>query len=164
MYITVNEIAVTNLKPEEKNELEEMLLSESPFDAIMPVPTHVLSNPGSERQWKENNWGTEGLLDDCIGLLPESDFGEKSNESTVIFGCDTITYTPYGIVSALSRKYPDSTCTIRSTTDEVPSDGGAETVFRNGEVIRNRQYSFAGKKKFYDFLLKLYGSPDFYFD
>lgn len=164
MYIAVNEIAVTNLKPEEKNELEGILLSELPFDVIMPVPTYVSNNPELERQWKENNWGTEGLLDACVELLPKSDFGEKSDESTVIFGCDTITYAPYGIVSALSRKYPASICTIRSTTDEDPSDGGSETVFRNGEVIRNKQYSFSNKKKFYDFLLKLYGSPDFYFD
>ena len=162
-YLSVNEIVITNLTSEQKAEIEDMLDSEDPFDAVVPMPAEVSGNYEQESQWKECNWGTEGISYDCCGFATESNFGEKSDPSTVIFRCDTFNYAPSGIVCSLSRRYPDATCILRTTTDNEPADGGEETVYRNGRLVKEKRYSFRNKKAFYDFLYNLYGCPDFSF-
>lgn len=162
-YLSVNEIVLTNLTSKQKSEIEEMLDSEDPFDAVVPMPAEVSGDYEQESQWKECNWGTEGILDDCCGFATESNFGEKSDPSTVIFRCDTINYAPSGIVCSLSRRYPEATCILRTTMDGEPTDGGEETVYRNGQQVKEKRYSFRNKKAFYDFLYNLYGCPDFSF-
>ena len=162
-YLSVNEIVLTNLTSEQKAEIENLLDSEDPFDAVVPMPAEVSGDYQTESQWKECNWGTEGILDECCGFATESDFGEKSDQSTVIFRCYTFNYAPSGIVCSLSRRYPKATCILRTTTDNEPSDGGEETVYRNGCLVKEKRYSFRNKKAFYDFLYNLYGSPDYSF-
>ena len=53
---------------------------------------------------------------------------------------------------------------FRSTTDMEPCDGADEVVEKNGTEISRTTYSFDDKENLYDFLLKLYGAPDFVFD
>ena len=45
-----------------------------------------------------------------------------------------------------------------------PCDGADEVVEKNGKEISRTEYSFGDKDALYDFLLKLYGAPDFVFD
>ena len=130
----------------------------------MPIPSDLSKDSEVERQWKETHWGTEGLCLDCVDFDYESGFGENENDSTLIFKCDTADYAPYGIFDEISRRYPDATCILRTTTDMEPCDGADEVVEKNGNEISLTEYSFGAKDALYDFLLKLYGAPDFVFD
>ena len=162
--LIVNEIVVKDLAPKQKKELEDILSNENPFATLMPIPSDLPKDSEVERQWKETHWGTEGLCLDCVDFDYESGFGEKENDSTLIFKCDTADYAPYGIFDEISRRYPDAICILRTTTDMEPCDGADEVVEKNGKEISRTEYSFGDKDALYDFLLKLYGAPDFVFD
>lgn len=161
--LIVNEIVVKDLAPKQKKELEDILSNENPFATLMPIPSDLPKDSEDERQWKETHWGTEGLSLDCVDFDYESGFGEKEDDSTLIVKCDTVDYAPYGILDEISRRYPNATCILRTTTDMEPCDGADEVVEKNGTEISRTTYSFGDKDAFYDFLLKLYGAPDFVF-
>ena len=162
--LIVNEIVVKDLTPKQKTELEDILSDEDPFAMLMPIPSDLSKDSEDERQWKEIHWGTEGLCLGCVDFDYESGFGEKEDDFTLIFKCDTADYAPYGIFDEISRRYPDATCILRTTTDMEPRDGADEVVEKNGTEISRTTYSFDDKENFYDFLIKLYGVPDFVFD
>ena len=162
--LIVNEIVVKDLTLNQKTELENILSNENPFATLMPIPSDLPKDSEDERQWKETHWGTEGLCLGCVDFDYESGFGEKEDDSTLIFKCDTVDYAPYGIFDEISRRYPDATCILRTTTDMEPRESADEIIEKNGREISRKRYSYDDKDALYNFLLKLYEAPDFVFD
>jgi hypothetical protein len=101
--------------------------------------------------WSTSNWGTKGNA-----------YSQNSDEGSNEISFETAWSTPYPVIEALSRKYPEAVISMRYADEDFGHNVG-EYTFQAGDIVEETTPE-GGSEEAYELAADIQGSPEWLTD
>ena len=101
--------------------------------------------------WSTSNWGTKWNA-----------YSQNSDEGSNEISFETAWSTPYPVIEALSRKYPEAVISMRFADEDFGHNVG-EYTFQAGDIVEETTPE-GGSNEAYELAADIQGSPEWYTD
>ena len=101
--------------------------------------------------WSTSNWGTKWNA-----------YSQNSDEGSNEISFETAWSTPYPVIEALSRKYPEAVISMRYADEDFGHNVG-EYTFQAGDIVEETTPE-GGSNEAYELAADIQGSPEWYTD